>query len=893
MLKQSDAFNQAFASDERTLAIKVTVGDRSFTAEDLVSVDYDSAAMTGDQMGLGSTYENSVKIAFANLVEDIKAQDKVTVSIGIKLPDGTFEYAPLGVFYVDGEITMDRNNQLTSITAVDGMCWLEAIYMPKVTVPTTLSAMALDIANQAGVTINQDNFAALPNIQITKLPAGQTYRVILGLLAMLIPGYVTFDRAGQLCLLGLNKGQYTVTPDNYEFQGLTKNENAYTVSGITVTPLTDNSYSATASEENTNPTGDDSNDAEDTTAKSLHVGANTGNQLILQNDFIDERILTDIWGVIEEIQYYPYTLNWFGNPAVEAGDWLTVSDTAGNKFVVPNNTFTLNFAGGLSATSGTGESVTSPTVWNARGTLEQTVKQVVRRLNATGTYTFYTPTQPVDASEGDLWYKPNGKTTELWIYSNGQWTLMVSDLTGEKIIQQIDNAQKDIVAARQVADAANAMAGTKVGTDEYNSKITQLANDISLRVTKGDVISQINMEAGQTLIQSGKILLDAPSVVFSGNAFIPDAAIQNLSASKLSAGTLDANVINVINMNANNITAGILSGKNLSLNLETGKVEFQSGDISNATNRFSIDIDAGTVTSTGVGGNTVTLTDGGLDYRKSVNDTDISGQIGLNWHTTGTNIPNLVLQSAGKIILAVDDPIVSGGTFYTNQVNSVVIDSESVTLTSGKGFTSSDSNIHYSNVRVDNTGILARAYPNIFHSEGYYFGVYEEDGVTKSAGINIVGKPIMGSNISITGSVDILGDTKITGKLWTIGSKNAVHVTRDGVRATPAYETAESYLGDIGESVTDETSQVTVPIEILFGDTVNTTIPYQVFLQSYSSNHVWVSSRDDTFFVVQSDQPNTPFVWEIKAKRRGYESDRLVKADVDIKEVAKAEGYKE
>ena len=98
MLKQSDAFNQAFASDNRTLAAKLTVGNREFTAADLISIEYDSAAMTGEQMGIGSTYENSVKIAFANLIEGIKPQDKVTVSIGIKLPDDSFEYAPLGVF---------------------------------------------------------------------------------------------------------------------------------------------------------------------------------------------------------------------------------------------------------------------------------------------------------------------------------------------------------------------------------------------------------------------------------------------------------------------------------------------------------------------------------------------------------------------------------------------------------------------------------------------------------------------------------------------------------------------------------------------------------------------------------------------------------------------------
>ncbi|KRL02527.1 phage tail protein [Liquorilactobacillus capillatus] len=79
---------------------------------------------------------------------------------------------------------------------------------------------------------------------------------------------------------------------------------------------------------------------------------------------------------------------------------------------------------------------------------------------------------------------------------------------------------------------------TKVSTDDYNSKITQLSNDINLRVSKGNVISQMNQEAGgNTLIQvsngKGKLYLDAASVVFGGNAFISDAMITNLSVNKL------------------------------------------------------------------------------------------------------------------------------------------------------------------------------------------------------------------------------------------------------------------------------------------------------------------------------------------------------------------------
>ena len=87
----------------------------------------------------------------------------------------------------------------------------------------------------------------------------------------------------------------------------------------------------------------------------------------------------------------------------------------------------------------------------------------------------------------------------------------------------------------QITQLTN-LISTKVNQDDYKSAITQLGDDINARVQKGDLISQINLEAGQTLIESKKLFLDADSVVFSGKAFIPDAAIANLSLDKLTTG---------------------------------------------------------------------------------------------------------------------------------------------------------------------------------------------------------------------------------------------------------------------------------------------------------------------------------------------------------------------
>lgn len=133
--------------------------------------------------------------------------------------------------------------------------------------------------------------------------------------------------------------------------------------------------------------------------------------------------------------------------------------------------------------------------------------------------------------------------------------------------------------------------------------------------------------------------------------------------------------------------------------------------------------------------------------------------------------------------------------------------------------------------------------------------------------------------------VDILGNFNVYN-----GSKNAVQVTRDGFRATPAYELAENYVGDIGESKTGDDKAVRVDIDPLVFDLINTDKPYQVFLTAYSDAHLWVSERGKDYFIVSSDRPDSAFGWELKGKRRGFEDQRLVDTKDTYEDLEKMEG---
>lgn len=119
----------------------------------------------------------------------------------------------------------------------------------------------------------------------------------------------------------------------------------------------------------------------------------------------------------------------------------------------------------------------------------------------------------------------------------------------------------------------------------------------------------------------------------------------------------------------------------------------------------------------------------------------------------------------------------------------------------------------------------------------------------------------------------------IRGNFNVYGAKNSAVKTSQGDVAISAYETAEYYFGDIGEGQTGDSGIAFVGIEKLFSETVNTSIPYQVFITAYDPGNLWVDQREHDRFVVKSDRPNVKFGWEIKAKRRGYENTRLQKVN--------------
>lgn len=569
MLTQSKETRNAWRASQRTLDIKVTIDGKTYGATDINSLKYDSGAYNGDTFAIGSTYSNTVQIEFSHLIEGLKLGMEVRPSIGIKTSSG-YVYEPLGVFIISSEIKMDRNNNLTTVSASDRFCGLEGGYVSKLTYPAKVLDVIAEICAQSGVKANTDDLARLPHQADLPAPiTGQSYRKALGWIAQLYVGYALFDRQGLFTIRTISEPNYELDPSQYEQAGLTKNEAAYKINGIQCqVTLTTKTRDGESTEE----------------TKTYQAGDATGSQIKLENNIMTPKRLNDIWEQLKDLTFYPFSLNWFGNPAVEAGDWLRLEDKQGNSFVVPNSSYTLDFNGGLSATSKADQTTSSDQMVPWQGSVAQTIKELKIRRAPDGTVVFppSVTTPPTNAKFNDVWFKKNGNSTELWIFEkqddgSGKW--IRKDLSDDEIKKKVADAQQGLNQAK--ADIINNKQKADVDVENLNKSIevNKKVADESLQKLNDSVTNLQGQYDNNVVPNLNKVMADASDALqkyISAQNSIADLAKQSQNQGKDIADV--SNTVKGLNINYANLAGDVNSTKVDVKGLQT-TISTANGDI--------------------------------------------------------------------------------------------------------------------------------------------------------------------------------------------------------------------------------------------------------------------------------------------------------------------------
>ena len=337
-------FNEAMFAKNRTLAIRVG----QYQSRDINEASFDYGYIKGDTYKPGGTCAGSAKIVFASVITSFRKLDKIYPEIGL-LVDGTYEWVKMGEYFIN-DIEIDRNRKTTKLDLMDGMFKLNREHVTDLTYPAEIRNVIKEICLKTGIELANENMGlASMNYRIEQIPKDKkmTFRDVLSLATQMLGMSCFFNREGKLEIKELTDSGITITADSYFMHGLTKSEIEYQIAGITC-----------------------KKDKE-----TLTVGLRTGRSLELDNLFMSQSILDNLYHNIKDIRYYPFSLNYQGHLLLDVGQWVTIKTNTGETFKSPVLSQSFNFKGGLRGRISADSKAGNDAQYSYAGTITKKIEQ--------------------------------------------------------------------------------------------------------------------------------------------------------------------------------------------------------------------------------------------------------------------------------------------------------------------------------------------------------------------------------------------------------------------------------------------------------------------------------------------------------------------------------------
>ena len=337
-------FDRAMFAKDRTLAIRV--GD--YASRDIKEASFEYGYIKGDTYKPGGTCAGSGKITFTSIITTFNKLDILHPEIGL-LVGNTYQWVKMGEYFIN-DIEIDRNRNTTTLELMDGMFKLNREYVTDLHFPAEVREVIQEICLKTGIELANDYFGiSAMRYHVEQVPEGKklSFRDMLSAMTQMIGMSCFFNREGKMEIRDLAESNITINADSYFLHGLTKSEIEYQIAGITCK----------------------------TDKKSLTVGMKTGRSLELDNVFMTQSALNDLYYKLKNLTYYPYNLNYQGHLLLEVGQWVTIQTNKKETFKVPVLSQSFTFKGGLRGRISADSKSGNDTQYSYEGTITKQIKQ--------------------------------------------------------------------------------------------------------------------------------------------------------------------------------------------------------------------------------------------------------------------------------------------------------------------------------------------------------------------------------------------------------------------------------------------------------------------------------------------------------------------------------------
>ncbi|MDG9418485.1 peptidase S74, partial [Streptococcus pneumoniae] len=337
-------FDRAMFAKERTLAIRVG----EYASRDIKEASFEYGYIKGDTYKPGGTCAGSGKITFTSIITTFNKLDTLHPEIGLLVGD-IYQWVKMGEYFIN-DIEIDRNRNTTTLELMDGMFKLNREYVTDLHFPAEVREVIQEICLKTGIELANDYFGiSAMRYHIEQVPEGKklSFRDMLSAMTQVIGMSCFFNREGKMEIRDLTESNITINADSYFLHGLTKSEIEYQIAGITCK----------------------------TDKKSLTVGMKTGRSLELDNVFMTQSALNDLYYKLKNLTYYPYNLNYQGHLLLEVGQWVTIQTNKKETFKVPVLSQSFTFKGGLRGRISADSKAGNDTQYSYEGTITKQIKQ--------------------------------------------------------------------------------------------------------------------------------------------------------------------------------------------------------------------------------------------------------------------------------------------------------------------------------------------------------------------------------------------------------------------------------------------------------------------------------------------------------------------------------------
>ncbi|HHV8340806.1 TPA: phage head spike fiber domain-containing protein [Streptococcus pneumoniae] len=337
-------FDRAMFAKERTLAIRVG----EYASRDIKEASFEYGYIKGDTYKPGGTCAGSGKITFTSIITTFNKLDTLHPEIGLLVGD-TYQWVKMGEYFIN-DIEIDRNRNTTTLELMDGMFKLNREYVTDLHFPAEVREVIQEICLKTGIELANDYFGiSAMRYHIEQVPEGKklSFRDMLSAMTQMIGMSCFFNREGKMEIRDLTESNITINADSYFLHGLTKSEIEYQIAGVTCK----------------------------TDKKSLTVGMKTGRSLELDNVFMTQSALNDLYYKLKNLTYYPYNLNYQGHLLLEVGQWVTIQTNKKETFKVPVLSQSFTFKGGLRGRISADSKAGNDTQYSYEGTITKQIKQ--------------------------------------------------------------------------------------------------------------------------------------------------------------------------------------------------------------------------------------------------------------------------------------------------------------------------------------------------------------------------------------------------------------------------------------------------------------------------------------------------------------------------------------